>query len=1014
MAGLIEPHDRTNERHLSLLRSAFCMLAALALIAQAGLALNPDRTLTQYTHRIWDQEEGLVQPTVYSILQTRDGYLWLGTQDSLIRFDGIHFHEFGGDGDPSLGRSIIRALDEDRRGNLWIGSIGNGLGRLADGHFTWYTTEQGLPSNIVTCVASDNKGALWVCTNKGLARWDGARFHVYTHADGLPSDRIRGTCEAADGTRWIAGADFGLSRWAGGRFVPFTQFALPARQGIHALACGSDGSIWAGTDDGLAWIKDGAVRTFTSKDGLADGSVLSLFAGADGSLWAGTRDGISRLYHGEISTYRTKDGLSHSLVLSLYVDREGSLWAGTKNGLDQFSESTVTPYTTSEGMPGNDAGPVTEDREGKLWVGTLGNGLAEFDGRRFKTLTTRDGLIDNRILSLHVDDSGDLWAGTAKGLSRLRNGRVIGLYTTHEGLAGNEIRSMFTDYGGTLLVGTNRGLSVFRDGRFAPFPGGAPLKGNIVALGGARAMRLFVSTEPGSLYYLDKNRFVEYGPREALRRPASAYYVDHENHALWMGTLGTGILRWRDGKLTAFRVKDGLYDDLIYSILPDNSSNFWIASSKGIFRVSREQLDAFAAGRITRFASIPFTTGQLRFECQSGVDPAAWKTKDGRLWFSTTNGLVVVDPNRLIRNSIAPPVQVEAAFVNGERRDLRGASELRPWEKNLEIHYAALSFIAPEKITFRYKLEGYDKSWVDAGTRRGAFYTNLPPGNFRFHVIASNSDGVWDRNGAAVGFSIAPFFYQRAWFFPALAIFIALAIWVGYQRRIRRLREQFDLVLAERNRIARELHDTLLQGLSGITMQLQALWTKLPLSPEKHTLHEIIKDSADCLTEARRSLWGLRSHDSECSGLATRLERAARQATKDHPVRLILKIQPEPFPASADIEYQLLRIAQEGIANCLRHAEANTIEVSLSFDDGAIRLAVRDDGHGFDFTPERVRDGHYGLVGMRERAQELGGELTVSSAPAFGTEISLVLPAPVSDPARVHANRTVEKELARG
>jgi signal transduction histidine kinase/ligand-binding sensor domain-containing protein len=1008
MAGLTESHDLPSERRLSSFGAALFVVAALALTAHAGFALNPNKRLTQYTHRIWDQEEGLVQPTVYSILQTRDGYLWLGTQDSLIRFDGIHFHEFGGDGDPSLGSSIIRALDEDRQGNLWIGSIGNGLGRLTGGHFTWYTTKQGLPSDIVTCVASDHEGGLWICTNKGLVYWNGTRFHVYTQANGLPSGRIRGTCEATDGTRWIAGADFGLGRWVGGKFVPFTQFALPARQGIRSLACGSDGSVWAGTDDGLAHIKDGAVRVFTSKDGLANGSVLSLFAGVDGSLWAGTRDGISRLYRGEVNTYRTTDGLSHSLVLSLYVDREGSLWAGTKNGLDQFSESRVTPYTTSEGMPSNDAGPVTEDHNGKLWVGTLGEGLAEFDGRRFKTLTKRDGLVDNRILSLHVDDSGDLWAGTTRGLNRLRDGHVIGLYTTHDGLAGNEARSMFTDYSGTLWVGTNKGLSVFRGGRFAPFPGGAPLTGSVVALGGARAMRLFVSTEPGSLYYLDKDRFVDYGPREALR-PVSAYYVDHKDHALWMGTLGTGLLRWRDGKLTAFRVKDGLYDDLIYSILPDDSSNFWIASSKGIFRVSREQLDAFAAGTITRFASIPFTTGQLRFECQSGVDPAAWKTKDGRLWFSTTNGLVVVNPNRLIRNSLTPPVQIEMAFVNGERRDLQSPLKLRPWEKNLEIHYAALSFVAPEKITFRYKLEGYDKNWVDAGTRRGAFYTNLPPGNFRFHVIASNSDGVWDRNGAAIGFSIAPFFYQRAWFFPALAIFVGFAIWFGYQRRIRRLKEQFDLVLAERSRIARELHDTLLQGLSGITMQLQALWTKLPASPEKHTLREIIKDSAECLTEARRSLWGLRSRDNESFGFGARLERAARQATKGHAADLVLKIQPGPVPVSAEVEYQLLRIAQECISNCLQHAEADTVEVGLSFEGGFLRMSVRDDGHGFDCAPDRVWAGHYGLVGMRERAQELGAELTVSSAPGSGTEVSVALA--LAAPA--HANRTMEKELAR-
>jgi ligand-binding sensor domain-containing protein len=590
------------------------LVAVAAVYALPLAALDPGKTLTQYVHRIWGQEEGLFQPTIYSILQTRDGFVWLGTQDSLIRFDGMHFREFDNTAGRAFEHSLIRALAEDSAGNLWVGSLGAGIAKIsADGAIARYSTKEGLPSDSVFCLAADAHDAIWVCTNQGLARFDDAHFRVFTTADGLPSNGVRATCEANNGTRWVAGLDFGLSYSNGSRFIPYSDALISPRATITALECASDGSIWAGSASGLLEIDKGSSRLFTTRNGLPDNSVSALAEDPDDSLWIGTDDGISRYRNGEFSVYRTRDGLSHSLVLSLYLDREGSLWAGTKDGLDQFTDGKVTPYTTEDGMASNNAGPVIEDAAGRLWIGTLDAGLDSFDGHRFRRVTTADGLLSNTILSLELDRTGDLWVGTSKGVNRLRDGKVVASFTTKDGLAASEIRALFVDQDGTLWAGTNKGLNRFDGTHFVRAgAAGGPDRKQVVALAGARAVRLFVSTDPPDLYYTASKSSGHY-PLDVLH-PVDCYYLDHVRHAAWMGTLGSGLLRWENGKLMHVRVKDGLYDNRIYSILRDDGANFWMASSKGIFRVSQKELEDFADGKIRSVTSIPFSTGQLRFE----------------------------------------------------------------------------------------------------------------------------------------------------------------------------------------------------------------------------------------------------------------------------------------------------------------------------------------------------------------------------------------------------------------
>jgi ligand-binding sensor domain-containing protein/signal transduction histidine kinase len=987
------------------------LFAFSLLLTPRTSALDPGKRLTQYAHRIWGQEEGLFQPTIYSILQTKDGFLWLGTQDSLIRFDGMRFREFDLDGS-AVQHSLVRDLAQDREGNLWAALLGAGVARIAPtGIVTRYNAQNGLPSDTTFCVVSDLRDAIWICTDRGLARFERGHFRVFTTADGLPSNGIRSTCEAAGGTRWISGLDFGLAHSKGERFVPYSDPRIAPRDNVTSLLCATDGSLWAGKESGLVQVRTSGSRSFTVRDGLPDDNVSALAQASDGGIWIGTNDGVSRYREGEFSVYRTRDGLSHSLVLSLYVDAEGSLWAGTKDGLDQFSDAKVTPFNTDDGMASNETGPVLEDAAGHLWIGTLDRGLNVFDGRAFSRLTTRDGLASDTVLSLASDPSGGMWVGTAAGLNLLRHGTVVNTYTQQDGLPSSEIRAIFIDSQATLWAGTSAGLARLAGSHFVrAHLTDATNNASIVALAGGRTVRLFVSTSPPALFSIANQSTANY-PLDILH-PIDCYYLDHVRHAAWMGTLGSGLLRWENQKLTHVRVKDGLYDNRIYSLLRDDHANLWMASSKGIFRVGQRELEDFADGKTRSITSLPFSTGQLRFECRSGVQPAACRTRDGRLWFSTTNGLVVVDPDHLVTNPVPPPVQVTAVVVNGRRSALDRSLSFKPFENNVEIRYAGLSFVSPEKVSFRYLLEGYEKSWTDAGARREAFFTNLPPGDFRFKVMARNADGIWSRQAATVGFRIQPRLYQHAWFFPMLAAALALAGVGAYRMRIRQLNQRFHLLLSERTRIARELHDTLLQGLSGVTMQLQALWTRLPASKEKQLLGEIIKDAGRCSAEARHSLWGLRTGGTPALHFHDKLAELARQAVAAHPISLGLRLEPVPLVQMPETEYQLLRIAQEAISNALAHAGAHSLEVVLLIDAGVLRLSIADDGIGFS-SAGHPPFGHFGLTGMRERAAEIGAALALDSSPQSGTRVTIELPLSASRAFESNVDPRFEHQINR-
>ncbi len=973
-------------------------LAPVLLLCATGslLALDPSRTLTQYVHRIWTVQQGLPTGTIYDIWQSHDGFLWLGTQTGLVRFDGVRYTPaetiFSGVPD----NLWIRAGFEDEHGALWAGTNDEGIFRFQDGKATQYSSKEGLPSEVVFCLVPAADGGIWACTGNGLAHLSGDKIQVSRTHEGSAPDVVRAACQGSGGKLWVGGEEPILYSQNGSGFDSLPLRSIPSDAAVRAIACSGD-SIWVGTTAGLVQVKGATQRLYTERDGLVDDGVLSLHEGRDGSLWVGTRSGFSRLRNGEFESFLPQDGLSQSSVYSVYEDREGSLWVGTKHGLNQFLDGRAVPYTVNEGLPSNAAGPLFQDSGGGIWVGTLDAGLARFNGRRFAVQGVHQGLASDTVLSLADAGGGAVWVGTARGLNLLRKGRVAGVFTRQSGLPSNEVRALYRDSAGSLWVGTSAGIAMFNDGKFT-IPKGGP-SDPIIALGADREGRTLFSTEHG-LFRMEGQTIREVAPNGVALRSVDAIYRDADG-LVWLGTNGSGLRlldeRAAETRTTQFLMRDGMFDTEIYGIVPDDQGNLWMACSKGIFSVARSELLRFAAGQVKKVSSTQYSpTDALRvIECKPGVQPGVWRMTDGRVWFSTIRGLIVLDPSHLQRKVPPPPVVIEDPIVNGQSERADRIGSLAPGPKSLVFNYTGLSFLAANRITFRYILDGYDKNWIDAGTRREAFYTNLPPRKYRFRVTACNGDGLCNEQGSSVEFALAPHYYQQPWFLFSLAVVTALAGWLAYEIRIRHLRERYDLIVAERSRIARELHDTLIQGFSGITMAMQALAGRLRSSQERESLEDIIHDAANCLRETRRSVAGLREArgPEPSSNLASAIAGAARQITETKDVRLKLRLDKSPQGLPPEVEYNLLRIASEAISNSVKHSAARTIEVTLKSSPDALRLSVSDDGAGFEPSENgHLRPGHYGLIGMKERAAQIGAEFEFESAPGHGTTVSVVAP----------------------
>jgi signal transduction histidine kinase len=657
------------------------------------------------------------------------------------------------------------------------------------------------------------------------------------------------------------------------------------------------------------------------------------------------------LKNGRFASYTTQFGLSDNMTRAIYEDAEGSIWVGTRNGLNRLKDGKFTVYTVGEGLANNSVLSLYGDAKGGLWVGTR-SGLSEFKNGRFTSYTTKDGLSDDTVLAITEAEDGGLWIGTGQGLNLLRNGKFTP-YRTMDGLTNDGVWSLWEARDGVLWIGT--------DG--------------------------------GGLNRWENGKFVAYTSKEGLANDIVLSIYEDEEDTIWVGTSG-GLSRFKNGRFTTYTSQVGLFDDVVFQILQDGTGHLWMSCNKGVFRVSKKELDDFAEGRVKSITSMSYgtTDGMKSRECNGGFQPAGWKSRDGRLWFPTVKGVAVVAPDRIRINDHVPPVIIERVVVDNTPINATENIRFASGKERFEFHFAGLSYVAPEKVQFKYKLEGFDGDWIDAGTRRDASYTNIPAGHYSFKVIASNNDLVWNLNGASFEFYLQPHFYQTYWFYAFCVVIAGLLGWLLYRFRVRQMNAEFSAVLAERTRLAREIHDTLAQGFVGIALQLEAASGELMQSPESaqqrlKMAHKMVRSS---LVEARRSVWDLRAQALERGNLVSALSQIAQQSTAGTSVQAEVKLQGKPRRLPDRVESNLLRIGQEALSNALTHARPTRVVIELSFDRSLIRLCVTDDGCGFESqTPFSASSGHFGLIGIQERVDQIGGQLDMRSSPGNGTKVDV-------------------------
>jgi ligand-binding sensor domain-containing protein/signal transduction histidine kinase len=776
------------------------VLAALALLqVSPAPALNPELAITQYTHRAWraDAAEGsLPQSSVFSIVQTHDGYLWLATQEGLARFDGVRFKVFNSLTTDQIRHNDVWTLLEDLDGALWIGTRGGGLTRLKDGVFVNFGKDQGLSDEAIQALWQTSDGSLWIGTRGGgLNRYKEGAVTIFTTKDGLSNDTVYALYGDREGALWIGTDGGGVSLLRDGAFTTLTSKQGLSSDTVYAFLEDRAGGMWIGTGSGLNHWRDGRIdRVYRTADGLSNDNIRSLRYDREGNLWIGTDGGgLNRHAKGRFSAFTSKQGLSSDSVGAIHEDREGSLWIGTDaGGLNRFKDNKFISYGSPEGLQNDNARSVIEGADGALWIGTFG-GLARLKDGRFTTYTTRDGLSNNVVLSLAAARDGALWAGTlGGGLNRFHQGRFRH-YSKKDGLSHDTVLALLEDKAGTLWAGTRSGgLNKMENGRFRAYTTADGLGANDVRfLAEARDGGLWIATLGGGINRYKDGKFTTFTKKDGLSSDLVLSIHEEADGTLWIGTFGGGLNRYKDGQFASFTARDGLLDDVVFHILDDDRGNLWLSSNHGVARVSKQDLDDFAAGRVRSIQPAAFgvSDGMRSAECNGAHQPAGWKARDGRLWFPTIGGVTSVDPNRMPLNTLLPPVVVEEFRVNERELPAGERAELPPGRSRLEFQFTALSLLAPEKVQFRYKLEGYDEEWVNAGTRRSASYTNLPPGPYAFRVAASNNDGLWNETGAVQEFTLKPFFWQRRAFYAVYVLALVLAAAGGMRLQRRRVRE---------------------------------------------------------------------------------------------------------------------------------------------------------------------------------------------------------------------------------
>jgi ligand-binding sensor domain-containing protein/signal transduction histidine kinase/CheY-like chemotaxis protein/HPt (histidine-containing phosphotransfer) domain-containing protein len=766
------------------------VLAILLMIAcQDSFALDPTLQPSQYLVENWQIPEGLPQSSVQAIARTPDGYLWVGTQEGLARFDGVRFSVFIGGPGVDVPDKHIAVLFVDAAGRLWVGTR-SGVAVLDEGHFKSLNRFPELSHAHVRAITQDSAGHMWVGTEQGLVEIDGDKVRSLGVSKGLIDNRVQALVEDRQGTLWI-GTVSGLQRFDGKRFDNVALNSGGPTPSITALHQDAKGTLWIGTETGALYRSTSQRLEEVARPGQFGSAVRAITHDHDENLWiVTTGGGLVRLHNGQFAALAS-NLFATSELRSVLEDNEGSLWVGTFGvGLLRLREGKFATAGEAEGLQGNLTWTITPRKSGGLWVGSDG-GLSSYIDGKFEHYAGPRGHENIRVRSLLEDQQGALWAGThGAGVYRLDQ-QGMRVFNHDSGLSGDSVLALIQDRRGRIWIGTNQGLDMIEDGRIASMQsllGNSP-RSAVHLIYEDRAGRLWVGTETQGLYVIDGGAAHHLDVADGL--PSDWVISIHEDDrgAVWLGTTD-GLAVWADEKLTSLAKLGGPLRETILQILEDDAHQFWITTDKGLVSVARSALEDLVVGgsRMSDFHVYGLADGLRTAEFAGGNSSPGCRSPDGLMWFPSIRGIVRVDPKHIKTNTLPPPVHIEEVFVNGAPLPLVEGAKVAPGARQWEFHYTGLSLLVPQSSRFKYRLEGFDKDWIDAGSRRTAYYTQLPPGTYTFRVIASNNDGVWSEGGATFRFTLQPHFYETVWFvlLCILGLIVAIASW--YRLRVGRLR----------------------------------------------------------------------------------------------------------------------------------------------------------------------------------------------------------------------------------
>jgi len=990
-----------------MLRRLSLLLTFVWFVPMSARAADPDKRISQYAHAAWRTQEGLFKGSPTTIVQTQDGYLWLGTTTELVRFDGVRFVPFSPEHGERLPDVSIGYLLAARDGTLWIATAG-GLSHWKNHTLTNYPA--GL-NPIIGPILEDRQGTIWFSRGPrpeagALCQVVGSSTRCLGLADGVPPFIVQSLIEDTQGNIWIGGSRT-LLRWTRTSQSEYRPRGLKTNSanGVIGLASMSDGTVWVGINRrgpglGLERIVNGRWTPFKTPE--LDGSTLlvtSLYVDREEALWIATADhGIYRVHHDAVDHFDRTNGLSGDYVTAFYEDREGNLWVVTSQGVDRFSETAVVSFSDAERLCSPEVDSVLAARDGSLWIGSDG-ALSHLQNGKVSCLRTGKGLPGVQTTSLLEDQAGRLWVGLDDTLwvyahSTFRrivkpDGSQIGFVTGIAEDAAHNVWIAARQGPGGLSRSLMRieGLTVREEVRDAQMP-------RRVAADPAGGIWLGLASGGTLAHYQD-------GKLATYRFPHAETALLHQLLPSADGSIlaatSKGLLGWHQGDLLTLNATNGLPCDGLNAMVFDDVGNLWLFMSCALGKLTPSELQ--------KWRSHPDVKVSLQtFDGLDGVSTGlasfvgAARSTDGRLWFAAFDRLQMLDPARVRRNAVPPPVHIEQVIADRTTYPSTGSLRLPPLTRDLEIDYVALSFVAPQKVRFRYRLEGRDDTWQEPGTRRQAFYSDLRPATYRFRVIASNNDGLWNEEGATLDIVVAPAWYQTRAFLVLSVVTGVMAAWGLYRLRMRQLAStlnaRFDERLAERTRVARDIHDTLLQTVQGTKMVADVALDRPDDAPGmRRALEQVSNWLGQASKEGRETVTALRGSTTEQSDLAEAFRRAIEDCGRQGSIQASLSITGDARkPLHPVVRDEIYRIGYEAIRNACMHSRGSRLDVAVSY---ARDLTVRivDDGVGIEpAIADGGKDGHFGLQGMRERAARIGAKLTVVSSPGSGTDIVVVVP----------------------